>query len=152
MKDNKEEIIQDFLDEIFNEVRPSLKHFKGDDELISIMDISLFLKEDSSPDPRFKDNLKQELLKSLPRKRAENTQRVEMKFVLGFLSVLFVLFGVSAPFTKTGYLPKQNLSYNINTFPVYQSHNFGNLKNEPLLYNFYGSVIYFHYPNFFAFQ
>ena len=150
MKD-KEGIIQDFLDEIFSEVKPSLKYFKGDDELISVMDISLFLKEDSVPDPQFKENLKQRLLKSLPRKKVENSQRVEMKVVFGFLSVLFVLFGISAPFIKTGYMPKQNFLYDMNTLPAYRLHNLGNLKNEPLLYNFYGSVIYFHYPNFFAF-
>jgi len=146
---SKEVIIQNFLDEIFNEVRPNLKDFKGNDELISIMDIALFLKSDSGPCNEYKENLRKEIVKYLPLRHEVENSKFRMKFVIGLVSSIFILFGLTFPFKEPLYLNKSN----VNDTVIYQSYKFDNLKNKTLLYNSdYGDVFYFHYSNIFVFQ
>jgi hypothetical protein len=146
---SKEVIIQNFLDEIFNETRPNLKDFKGNDELISIMDISLFLKSDSGPCNEYKENLRKEIVKYLPLRHEVENSKFRMKFVIELVSSIFILFGLTFPFKAPVYLNKSK----VNDTIVYQGYKFDNLKNKALLYNSdYGYVFYFHYPNFFVFK
>jgi hypothetical protein len=146
---SKEVIIQNFLDEIFNEIKPDLKDFKGNDELISIMDIALFLKSDSGPSNEYKENLRKEIVKYLPLRHKVENSKFRMKFVIGFVSSIFIFFGLTFPFKAPIYLSKSKVSDTI----VYQGYKFDNLKNKTLLYNSdYGDVFYFHYPNFFVFR
>jgi hypothetical protein len=147
---SKEVIIQNFLDEIFNETRPDLKDFKGNDELISIMDIALFLKSDSGPCNEYKENLRKEIVKYLPLRHEVENSKFRMKFIIGFVSSIFILFGLTFPFGAPEYLNKSKVSDTI----VYQGYKFDNLKNKALLYynSDYRDVFYFHSPNFFVFR
>ena len=147
---SKEVIIQNFLDEIFNETRPDLKDFKGNDELISILDIALFLKSDSGPGNEYKENLRKEIVKYLPLRHEVENSKFRMKFVIGFVSSIFILFGLTFPFKEPVHLNKSN----VNDTVIYQSYKFDNLKNKALLYynSDYRDVFYFHSPNFFVFR
>ncbi|NCQ53621.1 MAG: hypothetical protein GW803_06130, partial [Caldiserica bacterium] len=67
-----------------------------------------------------------------------------MKFVIGLVSSIFILFGLTFPFGAPVDLNKSK----VNDTIVYQGYNVDNLKNKTLLYNSdYGDVFYFHYPN-----
>jgi hypothetical protein len=72
-----------------------------------------------------------------------------MKFVIGLVSSIFILFGLTFPFKEPVHLNKSN----VNDTVIYQSYKFDNWKNKALLYNSdYGDVFYFHYLNIFVFQ
>jgi len=145
---SREEIVSDFIEDLFNESKPELKDFRDNDELISIMDIALFLKNDSGPRNEYKDQLRKEILKYLPLNHKEENIKFRMKYVIGLVSSIFILFGLTFPFRALTYLNKPKISDTV----VYQGYRFDNLKNRPLLYNDYGDVFYFRYPNFFLFR
>ncbi len=54
---NKEEKINDFLDELFSEKSPSYVSLEKDDELVEIAEISLLLKEGIKKSENFKEKL-----------------------------------------------------------------------------------------------
>ncbi len=90
---NKEERINDFLDELFSEKSPSYMSLEKDNELVEIAEISLFLKKDVKEGEDFKKRLFKKLSSEFDR---EFTKKRHKSILFNALTVglslsLFIL-------------------------------------------------------------
>jgi hypothetical protein len=142
---NKSKILNDFLDDLFDEKKPEMEDFYNDDNLISLMDISIFLKENKEPSPEFKEYLYRKAVKAAISSQAEGKRSFNMKFAFGFASLFVALVCL----LTIGYIPGHPddtaIPDKIKEEGFIYESPFENAQNEPLLYNEYGTSVYLRY-------
>ncbi len=95
---DKEQSISNFIEHLLEEKSPNYKELNGDVNLLSIVDIALFLKKgDETPDNNFRNNLEETLLSQLKKDKLVNNELRKLKktsltrFAIGFASVLLII-------------------------------------------------------------